>query len=394
MSAKSKIIRIVLPILILALGILAARMLIVNRPEPQRMPRENPGALVETMIVERGERRVQVYGTGTVQARRQVEVIPQVNGRIVEISPNLVAGGFFAKGDLLFRIEEADYRLALDKARAALAKAEYDLATVEGQARVARQEWERLDLSGGREAPNPLVLFEPQMKNAEAALLSARAALRQAELDLERTAVRSPFDAVVLSRSVDLGQIVRTGAPAAVLAGSGEAEIVVPLPLHELGWLQVPRPGSRGGSEATVRLATGGRSFEWPGRIVRSLGEVDPLGRMARVVVSIEDPYGLKRSDERPELAVGAFVQVVLHGRTLPDAAVLPAGALRDDGTVWVMNDERLVVRRVEVVRRTRDEVVIGEGIASGDKIVLTPVAGAAEGMRLRSRTEAAATEE
>jgi RND family efflux transporter MFP subunit len=391
MSAKSKIIRIVLPILIVAVGILAARMLIVNRAEPQRITRENPGALVETMRVERGERQVRVYGNGTVQARSQVEIIPQVGGRVTEISPNLVTGGFFRKGELLFRIEEADYRLALDKARAALAKAEFDLATVEGQARVARQEWERLDLSGGREAPNPLVLFEPQLKNAEASLLSARATLRQAELDLARTAVHAPFDAVVRSRSVDLGQVVRVGTPAAVLAGSGEAEIVVPLPLGEIGWLQVPRPGSRGrGSEATVQLVTGGRTFEWSGRIVRSLGEVDPLGRMARVVVSIDDPYGLKERGERPELAVGTFVQVILHGRTLPDVAILPAGALRDDGTVWVMNDEHLVIRRVEVVRRTREEVVIGEGLAPGDKVVLTHVAGASEGMKLRSRGETA----
>ncbi len=394
MSVKSKIVRIVLPLLILAAGIVAAKTLIANRPEPQRTVRENPGALVETLTVERGERQVRVYGTGTVQARNQVEIIPQVGGRVTEVSPNLVAGGFFAEGELLFRIEEADYRLALDRARAALAKAEFDLATVEGQARVARQEWGRLDLSGGAEAPNPLVLFEPQLKNAEAALLSARASLRQAELDLERTAVRAPFDAVVLSRNVDLGQIVRTGATAAVLAGSQQAEIVVPLPLHELGWLQIPRGAGGTGSEATVQLATGGRTFFWTGRIVRSLGEVDQLGRMARVVVAVEDPYGLKRAEDRPELAVGTFVQVILHGRTLPDAAVLPAGALRDDGTVWVMNDERLVVRSVEVVRRTRDEVVIGEGITSGDKVVLTPVAGAAEGMRLRSRTEAAATEQ
>lgn len=386
MSAKSKLIKIVLPLLIIVVGIIAARTLIAHRPEAKKAPRENPGALVETLPVTRGDRQVKVYGTGTAQARQQVEITPQVGGRVVEVSPNMVTGGFFKKGDLLFRIEEADYRLAVDKARAALAKAEYEMAAMEGQARVARQEWERLDLAGGKESPNSLVLYEPQLKNARAALLSAKAALREAELALGRTAVHAPFAGVVRSESVDLGQVVRAGTTAAVLVGTGEAEIVVPLPVQELGWLQIPRPGGKGpGSPATVQLTTGGRTFEWSGRIDRSLAEVDPQGRMARVVVAIDDPYALKsREQGRPELAVGTFVQVVLHGDALRDVAVLPAGALRDGEEVWIMNDSHLKIRAVEVLRRDRGEVVIGRGLASGEKVVLTNLAGAAEGMKLR----------
>jgi hypothetical protein len=139
-----------------------------------------------------------------------------------------------------------------------------------------------------------------------------------------------------------------------------------------------------------VQLTTGGRSFEWSGRIVRSLGEVDPQGRMARVVVAIEDPYGLQsRASERPELAVGTFVQVELHGATLPDVAILPAAALRDGGQVWVMNDRQLKFRQVEVIRRAREDVMIGAGLQDGEQVVLTNVAGAAEGMKLRPLDEA-----
>lgn len=386
MSAKAKLIRIALPLLIIAAGVLAARVLIITHPEPKKEVRESPGALVETVTVSRGERQVLVNGTGTVQARQQVEIIPQVSGRVVEISPSLVVGGFFRQGELLFRVEDADYRLAIDRAQAALAKSEFDLATVEGQSRVARQEWERLDLSGGKEPPTPLVLYEPQLKNAQASLLSARAALRQAEIDLERTAVLAPFAGMIRSESVDLGQLVRSGSPVVTLAGTDEAEIVVPLPLPELGWLQIPRPGAKEpGSPATVQLTTGGRTFEWHGRIVRSLGEVDPQGRMARVVVAIDDPYGLKAQDAaRQELAIGTFVQVVLHGETLPSVAVLPAAALRDGQQVWLMNDNILKFRQVEVVRRTREEIVIGAGLQDGERVVLTNVAGAAEGMKLR----------
>ncbi len=385
MSNKAKILMVFLTLAILALGFGAMRMMIASRPEPKKAARENPGALVETLTVTRGERQVQVHGTGTVQPHQQVEIAPQVGGRVVEVSPRLVAGGFFREGELLFRIEEADYRLAVDRARAALAKAEYDLATMEGQARVARQEWARLKLAGDQE-PNPLVMYEPQLKNAQASLLSARAALKQAELDLARTALRAPFNGILRSESVDPGQVLRAGNPVAVFAGTDRAEIVVPLPLHELGWLQIPRVSGRGeGSPATLQLATGGRVFEWSGRIVRALGDVDPQGRMARVVVAVDDPYGLRSvSREKPELALGTFVEVVLHGETLADVAELPASALRDGERVWIMNDSHLRFRPVTVIRRARDEVVIGEGLAPGERVVLTNLAGAAEGMRLR----------
>lgn len=384
MSARTTALKIVLPLLILIAGAVAAKVMIANRPEPKQVPRENPGALVEVLPIERGEREVRVHGTGTVQPRQQVEITPQVGGRVTEIAPELVVGGFFRKGEVLFRIDDADYRLAVERARAALAKAEFDLASMEGQSRVARQEWERL---GNGEEPNPLVLFEPQMKNAQAALLSARASLRQAELDLERTVLKAPFDAVVRSRSIDLGQYVRAGNPAAVLAGTRQAEIVVPLPLSELEWLRIPRRGGGAeGSGATVQLAAGGRTAQWKGSIVRSLGEVDPQGRMARIVVAVEDPFGLEsREADRPELALGTFVQVTLHGRTLQDVAVLPAAALRDDNRVWIMNDDHLRIKEVDVIRRARDEVVIGEGLQPGDRVVLTNVVGAAEGMKLRT---------
>jgi hypothetical protein len=156
--------------------------------------------------------------------------------------------------------------------------------------------------------------------------------------------------------------------------------------LQDLEWLQLPRRGESGeGAAVTVRLVGAGQNYDWVGRLVRTLGDVEPQGRMFRVVVEVDDPYGLQsRQTGRPELAIGSFVEVLLQGKTLADVAVLPASALRDDGTVWVMNHTHLKIRPVDVVRRTRDEVVIGGGLAAGDQVVLTALAGAAEGMKLR----------
>ena len=206
-------------------------------------------------------------------------------------------------------------------------------------------------------------------------------------MDLQRTVLRAPFNAVIRSESVDLGQYVRSGTAVATLAGTDHAEIVVPLPLEELAWLQIPRAGQGGNTTALqlYNLMPVEKTFDWAGKVVRQLGDVDPQGRMARLVVTVNDPYQLRQgAGERPVLSMGIFVQVLLHGKELKDVAVIPANALRDGATVWLMDDGYLKVRSVKVVRRTRDEVVIGQGLASGDRVVLTNLAGATEGMKLR----------
>ncbi len=387
MSAKHKWIKRGLPLLVLLLGVVAMQVMVRRRPEPRREVREDRGVLVEVVVVEHRPHRIEIEATGTVQPRREISLIPQVSGRVSRMAENFVAGGFFRRGELLFEIETADYRLAVDKAQAALARAEYDLATVEGQARVARREWQQLQARLEPPAePNPLVLFEPQLDNARAALRAAAADLERARLDLERTRLRSPFNAVVRTRGVDLGQYLRAGTEVANLVGTDQAEVVVPLPLEELVWLRIPRDADISqGSAATVELQATGRRHRWSGRVVRRLADVDPVGRMVRLVVAVDDPYGLSESDtERPDLGMGTFVRVLLQGPLLDEVAVLPAAALRKDSRVWLWQEGRLHIRSVEVWHRTREQVVIGAGLLPGERVVTSPLSGAVEGMRLR----------
>ena len=384
MSTKSKLIKIGLPLIIIAFGIVGMRVLVLSRPVPQKEVRENPGALVEVLAVAAGPKVVEVIGTGTVQPSREVAITPQASGAVVALSPRLVPGGFFRKGEELLRIEEIDYRLAVDRARAALAKAEVELATVQGQGRIARQEWDRLALGDGEE-PNPLVLYQPQEKNARAGVASAQAALSQAELDLQRTRLVAPFNGRIRSEQVELGQYLRAGSAVVQFAGTDAAEVLIPLPLEELPWLRIPGPTSPGsGSPAIIRGAVDGS--QWTGRVVRSLGEVDSLGRMARLVVEVEDPYGLQSATKAgPALEVGMFVTVSLRGEELPKALVIPRSALRDADTVWVADPQDLLrMRKVEVLRLEGEQALIGAGLEAGERVILTPLSGAAEGMTLR----------
>ena len=271
------------------------------------------------------------------------------------------------------------------------ARAELELARQESNARIARQEWDRLSREKGEE-PNPLVLYEPQLKEAQATLAAAKAELARRELDVQRTRVYTPFNCRIRSESIDPGQYIAAGQFVIEVAGTDAAEIVVPVPLKELRWLDIPRLKGDSGSRAVVRVDVGGQYFDWPGRIVRSLGDVDPKSRMARLVVQVADPYGLTHSAAQRhflDLAEGLFVEVILQGRHFDRIFAIPANALRQNSTVWVMDsNKKLNIRKVVVLRREKDAVLINDGLTAGDRLILTHLSGVAEGMALRHAEE------
>jgi RND family efflux transporter MFP subunit len=387
MSIKTKFLKIAVPLLVIIFGIVIMVALVSRRPAPNREIKNDPGILVEVFAAEKKSTDITVKGTGTVKAAQEVSVILQISGRVVYISPYLHVGGFFKTNDILLKIEDTDYKFALERVVAARAKAEYELATIESQARIARAEWEQIN-KDKQSPPNPLVVYEPQLKNAQAALASAEADVKKAELDLERTNMRAAFNSRVRSENVDIGQYIRTGTSVAVLSGTDTAEIVVPMPLDDLRWLSIPRSGDkRKGSQASVRLNIGEKWYEWQGHIVRSTGEVDPKSRMMQIVVEITDPYDLreKSNTERPLLAVGTFVDVRIKGLMVKDVFVIPRLAFRDNATVWVMDSEdKLQIKNVIPLRIEKQEVIITEGLSEGEKVVRTNISGAADGMKLR----------
>jgi RND family efflux transporter MFP subunit len=386
MSRKEKLFKGALPVLIILFGVVVMSVMISSRKEPQQETREDPGILVEVIPVERKSLHVTVTGTGIVEAAQEIRIVPQVSGEVVWVAPSLVEGGMFEKDEVLFRIDKTDYQLAREQAIASEAQAELNLATIESRARVARAEWERMNRETG-EKPNPLVVYEPQLKNARAELASARAALRQAEINLTRAEVRAPFNCRVRSEDIDLGQYVQEGTGVAVVAGTDAAEVYVPLSPDELQWLDVPQKGKgKKGSHASIYKDARRKGNGWQGRIVRSTGEVDATSRMTKIVIEVKDPYGLS-AQAKPgrELVVGTFVDVALRGHILHDVFVIPRTSIRDDSTVWVMGSDNLLrIRDVEVVRSERENVFVRDSIGDGDRVVLTNLTGAADGMKLR----------
>ena len=381
--------RALLPFLVIVISLVLTFVLVKSRKTPK--PHEAPhlGPLVEVGILTKADRQILISGTGSAQSRYEVSITPQVKGRVSKLAPQMVAGGTFQKDELLFAIEDVDYQLAIAHAQATLAQAELELLRNENLADLARKEWHSLNSESDLE-PNPLVVYEPQLKSARALRDAAQANVKQAELNLERTRVFAPFDCYVRSEQLEIGQFLNAGAPVATVAGIDQIEIVVPLPLEEIVWLQVPRKGTKQrGSLAKVELQSGGRTFHWQGEITRSLGEIDPRNRMARVVVTVNDPFpeDTEKANLLNDLLPGMFVNVQILGEELSDIISVPRGAMHDNDTIWVIDDEnRLHIREVDILRRERDEVLIRSGLDANEKIVLTNLSGAAEGMLLRPK--------
>ncbi|MBC8316522.1 MAG: efflux RND transporter periplasmic adaptor subunit [Desulfobulbaceae bacterium] len=385
MSNKTKkLLKIILPILIIVVGVVAAKQLMRMRTAPDKAEKPVLGTLVRTVEVTQSDVPIIISATGTAQSRRVVDITPQVSGKISWIAPSFIAGGFFREGDPLFSIEKDDYELDLEKAGAELAMAELELARVESQAAVARQDWHNLHPDT---LPTPLVVYEPQAKSAQARVAAAKATIRRVRLDLKRTSFLAPFNCRVRSESVDIGQYIRSGSPVAQIAGTSSAEVIVHLSPDVLQWLNFPdtsKPDK--GSAATVIFSGSENNKKWQGYIDRSLGEIDARSRMVGVVITVDDPYSLTKEDPfNLPLAEGLFVTVDIEGRPLKNAFQIPRSALRDGSTVWLVTEgDQLTIRPVTVSRKNQNSVLVREGLEDGARVITSGVNGAANGMQLR----------
>jgi RND family efflux transporter MFP subunit len=328
-----------------------------------------------------------VQGFGTVQPRVQVQVVPQISGKVIECYPQLVNGGFFKADEPLVVIEQTDYRLAVESASAAVAQAEVQLEKEKAEADVAKKEWEKL--RPGQQPDSVLVFRGPQIQSARAQLNAARAQLAKAELDLERTMIQMPFDGRVVSTNVDLGQFITAGSHIAMVYRTDLLEVAVPLEDSELAWFDVPLNGNGDASSVTkadLYANFAGGEHHWEGQLVRTEGQIDPKSRMVHVVAQVKDPFKTKNSE--PPLVPGMFVRVEIQGKEVKDIYRLPRYAIRQGTEVWVARgaDEtkELVVQSVKIVRMDRDFAYVAAGLNEGDFVITSALETVTNGMAIR----------
>lgn len=391
MASPIKVVGVLLrwtaPVIVIAGGALVARQLIAQRQAPPKVeppPRVLP---VDVITVEQRDHPASLQVFGTVRPLRTLVLRPTVGGPIQEIHPELLEGGLIGRGETILRVDRRDYLLALDVARSSLVAAEADLDIELGSAAVAAREWKLLEGSiEVTEAGRRLALREPYLARRRSEVESARTRVAQAELDLERTEIKAPFDALVLSETAEVGGQAVIGAELARMVDRSRFAVEVSVPAERLALLQ------REGATAQILLPDGERE----GTLERVLGEVDAEGRMTRLQVTINDPLGSTDPGGAPEehaaaVLLGAYAEVLLPCRPIEGSISVPRAALREGDSVWVAdaNDE-LQIRQVDVVMRRPDDVLVIAGLKSGERVITSAVAVPIPGLKLAPRTRGA----
>ncbi|MBX2797411.1 MAG: efflux RND transporter periplasmic adaptor subunit [Myxococcales bacterium] len=375
--------RVLIPIGIVAVAVVLAVVMIRLRPEAERVAPESTATRVEVIEVQPEDAVAKVEATGVVQPAQQVVLTPQVSGRIVWQSDKLVPGGRVSKGNLLARIDPTEYQLMVEQAKSSVRQAEVELELERGRKRVAAKEWALLG-KGRAEADAPLALREPQLRASEQGLAAAQSSLKQAELNLQRTYLVAPFNAVVLDENVDRGQVVGPATTVATLVGTDEVWVKVSVPVDRLPAIALPSSEGQG-SPATVAQRLGaGSSVVRDGSVAQLMAQLDPQTRTAQLLVAVPDPM------EAPEgelpLLPGAYVDVTIDGRVLEQVLRVPRTAIDGGDKVWVVEREGILgSRTVTIGWREADSVVITDGLDAGSRVVVSPLALPIEGMAVEA---------
>lgn len=384
-----------LAIFIVVLGVAGTIVLIKLKKPPQRAEQPARVPLVEVQKLHVRDIPMIVRGYGVVNPTVEVDIVPEVAGKAVFVHPELKVGGLIRANEKILQIDPRDYESAVRQASAAVEDARVKLDTEQAEADVAAKEWN--GLHPGTEPTSPLVLREPQILKARAALESAEAQLDTAKLRLERTSLSLPFDAMIVSEKVDLGQYVVTGQSLAKAYGTKTVEIEVPLDDDELAWFDVfenlifadGRQPQAETPAAEVRANFAGADHTWQGRVVRTTGQVDRTSRMVFVIVEVPDPF--QASDGRPPLLPGVFADVLIQGKVLRNAVAVPRDAVHEGNAVWLVSDGQLHLRTLGIARADKDFAYATSGLDDGAEIVTSSLDMVIDGMQVRTQSNDAA---
>lgn len=388
--------QILIASLVLLCGGLAALMLILFPSQSEQQEETNTPPVVQVMQVRMQSKHLHVRSRGRVVAYTEIDVVAEVSGKIINISPAFVNGGFFRKGDLLITIDPTDYDLNIAQAQAQVKEASRFLAREEAESNQARDEWEHL----GQGDPSPYAQRIPQLEEMRAKLAAAKATLKHAERLKQRTQIRAPFDGRVRNKNVGIGQYVTQDTVLGIIYSSDYAEILLPVNTDDLAFINLPDVEDTSSKHAEkmpqVKLTAdyGGKKQDWSGRIVRSEGMIDKDTGMLMLVARISDPFNRtskllqsnKAHQSKPTnsavLPIGLFVEALIQGHTFDQLVLLPTKALFKDNQVAVLDQfDRLSIRTVKVLKRERQQVIIQSGLSAGERVLVSGLLQPMEGM-------------
>ena len=367
-------------VLVASVGI--AALLIATKQEPPRAEKPLEGSLVEVIRIGAGRHKVDLNAKGTVVPAMEIILQAEVGGRVTWQSKELVPGGRFKKGEPIVKVDNRDYRLVVESVRSEVRRARLDYTLEKRRAEVAKREWNSFGETDASDEQRALAQREPQLEAALLAVKAAESALKKAELDLQRATMRAPFNAMVVTESVDLGQLISPQTTVARLVGTDEYHVQVSVPIASLRTIRA-RTQDEPGSPVTIIQRVGQGTIQRPGEVIRQLPDLDPGGAMARILVRIANPLGDK--SELP-LLLGSFVDVAIEAQPIQGAIRVPRVALHNGRNVFVMNDHDLLeIRDVEIVWGEPDAVLVRGGLQPNERVVISRIATPIPNMLLRT---------
>jgi RND family efflux transporter MFP subunit len=382
-----KLLKVIAPVLVLVVSIGVVQALSAAKPAPEK--KEESQRLISLYVdeVKSDVVTLSVQTQGEVRPKTEIDLIPQVSGRIVAVSGSFAEGAEFSPGETLIKIDDTNYKVAVIRSQARVAEAQVAVQRELANAKIKEEHWLDKRTSG---EPTAYALNKPQVMEAEAKLMAAEADLKEARLNVARTEINVPFLGRVLEKNVGIGQYVTAGMPLGRVFSTGIVEVRLALTDAQLIELDLPMGFMAGALNAPVvkfSARVGNKEQSWTGRIVRTHASIDQQTRLIYAIAEVVDPYGAG-SDNGSPMAVGMFVHAEIAGVNSQSAMVLPRLALRNADKVYVVNDNnRLEIRTVEVLSTSADTVLVTAGVNVGEKVVTSTIPAAVDGMEVRAIT-------
>ena len=376
---------LIVALIILAASVIYTRQLIAEQLDKRRPPQivQDQRPDVAVLTVEGATYNARISGYGETQTHYSLTLTAQTSGQVIEQSTQLESGCQVKKSDVLIQLEDSDYQSAVADAKSDLASARLSFLEEQREASQALAEWKASGLSG--EPDSDLVLHEPQLEAAEAAVTKAEAALASAEKNVTRTKIIAPFNAIVVERLTAPGSYLQAGTAVATLYSTDMIEVAVPLSTRD--WKNLPETTTLIGSSWPVELKGVENGQTWPGRVLRAAQHVDSTSRQRTLIVAVDSPL-----DQVPPLLPGTFVEGGVNGSDVENVWKLPNSALSQRGEIWYVTEGGILARfSTEPLFSNESSIYINvpdEFAQTSVKIVIHPLSSYLPGMKVRPVAE------
>ncbi len=410
-------------VVVLALSVTIAALLITLRPGPQRQVRTETGPLVEVLSVKAEDLNMIIDGYGTVKPRETLKLVAEISGQIVDIHSSFKEGSFIKKGVVLIKIDPRVYRLEVDRQKIQIEQTEAEIKKLrqeiknldasikisKADATLAQADFSRLKKLSTRNVvaqttldhaeqrylaslerlqglENQSALTGPLKEQLEAQRNMGKVMLSQAKLDLEKTGIIALFDGWVLERDIEKGERVNAGQYMGSIYSDGALDVEIRITTKDIKWF-VTDWKQDAMPDVEIIFRDNNSPHKWRGRVARIKAQMNEKTRTLPVVVEVDRDSIKDNIKSGIQLRPGMFVTALIKGKKIKQVFVLPRHLVHTGDVVYIMTDNRLKIRPVNILRSVRDSVYIDKGLSDGELVIKSPLSGAVDGMKVRINT-------